>query len=44
MDGCKGNRSRLAAAPASEGANIHCIMENRRLAGLVVFDWPDDVK
>ena len=35
--------SKLVVTPSDEGASNHCLMENRSLAGLVLFDWLDDV-
>ncbi|QGY42032.1 alpha/beta hydrolase [Pseudodesulfovibrio cashew] len=36
-------KSRLVVTPSNEGASNHCLMENRRLVGLEVFDWLDEV-
>lgn len=36
-------RSRMVVTPADEGATNHCLMENRSLVGVVVFDWLEDV-
>lgn len=34
---------RMVVTPANEGATNHCLMENRSLVGVVVFDWLDGV-
>lgn len=36
-------KSRLVVTPSDEGASNHCLMENRRLVGVVVFDWLDEI-
>lgn len=34
---------RFVITPANEGASNHCVMENRKLASQVFFDWADEV-
>ena len=33
--------SKLIITPANEGASNHCVMENRSLVGVILFDWLD---
>ncbi|QJB58375.1 alpha/beta hydrolase [Pseudodesulfovibrio sp. zrk46] len=42
-DNFPNQQSKLVVTPSNEGASNHCLMENRRLVGLVVFDWLDEV-
>ena len=35
--------SKMIITPANEGASNHCVMENRSLVGLVLFDWLDEL-
>ncbi|MGE4557543.1 MAG: alpha/beta hydrolase family protein [Desulfovibrionaceae bacterium] len=43
MDGLPNPAKEMIITPADEGATNHCLMENRSLVGLVVFDWLDDI-
>jgi len=43
LDGLSHPKKKLLIMPSDEGAANHCIMENRSLVGLVVFDWLDEV-
>lgn len=43
MENLPNPAKKLVVTPSAEGASNHCIMENRSLASLVVFDWLDDV-
>jgi hypothetical protein len=43
MDNLPNTRKKFVVTPALEGASNHCIMENRSLAGQVLFDWLDDI-
>ena len=43
LDNFPDKRSRMVITPADEGATNHCLMENRSLVGVVVFDWLDEV-
>ncbi len=41
MENFPNQNKQLVITPASEGAANHCIMENRSLVGVVLFDWLD---
>ena len=43
IDGLVNDIKGLVVTPLNEGASNHCVMENRSLVGLVVFDWLDGV-
>jgi pimeloyl-ACP methyl ester carboxylesterase len=43
MDNFPNPLKKLVITPASEGANNHCVMENRSLMSQVLFDWLDEV-
>ena len=43
LDGFKNPATKMVITPADEGASNHCIMENRSMVGLVLFDWLDEV-
>lgn len=43
MDHFPNPTSKMVVTPSDEGASNHCLMENRSLVGLVLFDWLDDV-
>ncbi len=43
MDGFPNPAKRMVVTPSDEGASNHCIMENRSLVGVVLFDWLDEV-
>lgn len=43
MDNFPNPLKKLVITPANEGANNHCIMENRSLMSQVLFDWLDEV-
>jgi alpha-beta hydrolase superfamily lysophospholipase len=43
LDGFPNPAKKMVVAPANEGASNHCIMENRSLVGVVLFDWLDTV-
>lgn len=43
LDGFSNPAKKLVVTPANEGASNHCIMENRGLVGVVLFDWLDAV-
>lgn len=36
-------QTKMVITPSNEGATNHCIMENRSLVGVVLFDWLDEV-
>ncbi|MCJ2165247.1 MULTISPECIES: alpha/beta hydrolase [unclassified Pseudodesulfovibrio] len=41
--GFRDPRSTIIVTPSDEGATNHCLMENRSMVGLVLFDWLDTV-
>ncbi|NDY56685.1 alpha/beta hydrolase [Desulfovibrio sulfodismutans] len=43
LDGFPHPAKKMVVTPADEGASNHCIMENRSLVGVVLFDWLDAV-
>lgn len=43
IDNLPNPASRLIITPADEGASNHCVMENRSLVGVVLFDWLDNI-
>ncbi|QLA14773.1 alpha/beta hydrolase family protein [Desulfolutivibrio sulfoxidireducens] len=43
MDGFPNPAKKMVITPSDEGASNHCIMENRTLVGVVLFDWLDTV-
>lgn len=43
MDGFKNPKSKMVVTPDNEGASNHCVMENRSIIGLTLFDWLDEV-
>jgi len=43
LDGFPNPAKKMVVTPANEGAANHCIMENRSLVGVVLFDWLDEV-
>jgi acetyl esterase/lipase len=43
LDGFKNPATKMVITPTDEGASNHCIMENRSMVGLVLFDWLDEV-
>ncbi|NPU83668.1 MAG: alpha/beta hydrolase [Syntrophaceae bacterium] len=43
MDSFPNPLKKMVVTPSDEGATNHCIMENRSIVGLVLFDWLDEV-
>ncbi len=36
-------KKKIVITPSNEGASNHCVMENRSLVGVVLFDWLDEI-
>jgi alpha-beta hydrolase superfamily lysophospholipase len=43
LDGFPNPAKKMVLTPADEGASNHCVMENRSLVGVALFDWLDDI-
>ncbi|MBI9080679.1 MAG: alpha/beta hydrolase [Pseudodesulfovibrio sp.] len=43
LDNFPNPQTKMVITPSNEGATNHCIMENRSLVGVVLFDWLDEV-
>lgn len=43
MDSFPNPLKKMVITPSDEGATNYCIMENRSIVGLVLFDWLDEV-
>jgi len=43
MDNFPNPLKKMVITPSDEGATNHCIMENRSIVGLVLFDWLDEI-
>ncbi len=43
IDNLPNPKKKLVITPAADGASNHCIMENRSLVGVILFDWLDDI-
>ncbi len=43
MENLPNTLKKMVITPSNEGASNHCVMENRSIVGVVLFDWMDEI-